>query len=83
MASLDSGEEPGPDNNASKIYWSESYQQLADLGCELEQTVTGFRDVQLADWSQAYLAARATSIYAGTSEIQRNIIAERGLGLPK
>jgi alkylation response protein AidB-like acyl-CoA dehydrogenase len=83
MASLDRGEEPGPDNNASKIYWSESYQQLADLGCELEQTVTGFRDVQLADWSQAYLAARATSIYAGTSEIQRNIIAERGLGLPK
>ena len=83
MASLDRGETPGPDNNASKVFWSETFQQLADLGLELEQSVPGFRDPSVVDWAQAYLLARATTIYAGTSEIQRNIIAERGLGLPK
>ena len=83
MGELDSGKEPGPDNNASKVFWSESFQALADLGLELETTVPGFRDPEIADWAQVYLAARATSIYAGTSEIQRNIVAERGLGLPK
>ena len=82
-ASLDRGETPGPDNNASKVFWSETFQQLADLGLELEQSVPGFRDPSVVDWAQAYLLARATTIYAGTSEIQRNIIAERGLGLPK
>lgn len=83
MASLDRGEEPGANNNASKVFWSETFQQLADLGLELEQTVPGFRDLRVADWGHVYLLARATTIYAGTSEIQRNIIAERGLGLPK
>ena len=83
MACLDRGEESGSDNNATKIYWSETFQQLADLGCKLEQTVQGFRDLSIADWKQTYLLARAATIYAGTSEIQRNIVAERGLGLPK
>jgi alkylation response protein AidB-like acyl-CoA dehydrogenase len=83
MASIDRGDGPGPDNNASKIFWSETFQQMADLGLELEQTVPGFRDPMVIDWAQTYLAARAATIYAGTSEIQRNIVAERGLGLPK
>jgi|TARA_B110000483_G_scaffold221374_1_gene277284 alkylation response protein AidB-like acyl-CoA dehydrogenase len=83
MAAIDRGESPGPDNNASKVFWSETFQQMADLGLELEQTVPGFRDPLTVDWAQMYLSARASTIYAGTSEIQRNIVAERGLGLPK
>ncbi|HXB47672.1 MAG TPA: acyl-CoA dehydrogenase family protein, partial [Streptosporangiaceae bacterium] len=34
-------------------------------------------------WQNVFLASRAGSIYSGTNEIQRNIIAERALGLPK
>lgn len=83
MAALDRGERPGPDSSASKVLWSETFQHLADLGAELEQTVPGLRDLTVADWGQTYVLSRATTIYAGTSEIQRNILAERGLGLPR
>lgn len=83
IEALDRGESPGPDSSASKVFWSETFQALADIGAELEATVPGFRDLDVADWSQTYLLARAATIYAGTSEIQRNIVAERGLGLPR
>jgi len=83
MTSLDRGETPGPDNSASKVYWSETFQAMAELGAELEAAVPDLRDPAVCDWAQTYLHSRATTIYAGTSEIQRNIIAERGLGLPK
>ena len=76
------GERPGPDNNATKVFWSETYQELADIGAEVDSLLVE-RPVGGKDWSQFYLEARAATIYAGTSEIQRNIIAERGLGLPR
>ncbi|MDA2989296.1 MAG: acyl-CoA dehydrogenase family protein [Actinomycetota bacterium] len=83
MSSIDRGDGPGAENNASKVFWSETFQEVADLGLELEQSVPGFRDALVVDWAHTYLAARASTIYAGTSEIQKNIVAERGLGLPK
>jgi len=76
------GARPGPDNNATKVFWSETYQELADIGAEVDSLLVE-RPVGGKDWSQFYLEARAATIYAGTSEIQRNIIAERGLGLPR
>jgi alkylation response protein AidB-like acyl-CoA dehydrogenase len=81
IEALDRGEPPGPQNSASKVFWSESFQELADLGAELEASVSGFGS--RADWSHLYVLSRAATIYAGTSEIQRNIVAERGLGLPR
>jgi len=76
------GEHTGPDTNATKVFWSETYQELADIGAEVDSLLVD-RPVGGKDWSQFYLEARAATIYAGTSEIQRNIIAERGLGLPR
>jgi alkylation response protein AidB-like acyl-CoA dehydrogenase len=60
-----------------KVTWSELWQQITDLG--LAGGCAEHRD----RWRHEFLDSRAATIYSGTSEIQRNIIAERVLGLPK
>jgi alkylation response protein AidB-like acyl-CoA dehydrogenase len=86
LAEIGSGQPPGIGNNATKVYWSETYQALGDLALQmrgLEPAATAELLDEEPDWFGFYLGSRAASIYAGTDEIQRNIIAERGLGLPR
>jgi len=85
LAEIGRGESPGIGNNATKVYWSETYQALGDLALEIRGIAPPAGNELLddePDWYDFYLASRASSIYAGTDEIQRTIIAERGLGLP-
>ena len=82
------GDPPGAEGSIVKLMWSETHQQVMDLAMDLlgprarlgpqESTAT-----QEGRWQRDYLWTRAETILAGTSEIQRNIIAERGLGLPR
>jgi len=60
-----------------KLYWSELWQDMTAAG--LGSGCAEHRD----QWRFKYLSSRASTIYSGTSEIQRNIIAERVLGLPR
>jgi alkylation response protein AidB-like acyl-CoA dehydrogenase len=60
-----------------KVTWSELWQELTGLAATLSCSA------HRAHWRHQYLESRAATIYSGTSEIQRNIIAERVLGLPK
>jgi alkylation response protein AidB-like acyl-CoA dehydrogenase len=80
LDALDRGAAGGPEANASKVYWSESYRRLCELGADL--AAAGFTESHDA-WMTEYYDSLATSIYAGTNEIQRNIVAERALVLPR
>jgi alkylation response protein AidB-like acyl-CoA dehydrogenase len=76
---LTGGGELGAESSVTKVFWS-------DLDVALHQTALEIRgsDGELADaWTDGLLFALGGQIYAGTNEIQRNIIAERLLGLPR
>ncbi|MDT5362758.1 MAG: hypothetical protein QOC69_4520 [Mycobacterium sp.] len=76
-----SGAEPGPEGNVTKLLLAEQSQHLTELGMDLagSAAVVGLTP-QLAT---TYLGNRAMTIAGGTSEITRNTIAERILGLPR
>jgi alkylation response protein AidB-like acyl-CoA dehydrogenase len=68
---------PGPEGSGSKLHWSEQNQRLTKLAMEI---LGGDDD---GYWGYQHLRSRGNTIEAGTSEILRNIIAERVLGLPR
>lgn len=86
-AGLGKGQIPGPEGSLLKMQWSEMGQRLAELALEIEGPYAALNLDSLdapdeGKWQHSYLAARGATIAAGTSEVQRNIVAERVLGLP-
>ena len=93
------GHHPGPDAAIGKLYWSEYHKIVTELAVDIYgaegMTISG-REPSSAfasddagapnttgSWVNTFLNARAGTIYAGSSQIQRNIIGEMVLGLPK
>jgi alkylation response protein AidB-like acyl-CoA dehydrogenase len=72
------GERIGPESSVNKIFWSE-------MDLAMHSTAMDMLGLQALDsgWVAGYLFSLAGPIYAGTNEIQRNIIGERVLGLPR
>jgi alkylation response protein AidB-like acyl-CoA dehydrogenase len=71
---------PGPEGSLGKWHWSEVSQSLTELAME----IAGPRAMLAEDeWTYRFLRARANSIEGGTTEILKNIVAERVLGLPR
>src|SRR6266496_1647047 len=71
---------PGPEGSVGKLYWSEANQRLTSLALELlgpDAQLTGDRAFWNGYWQYQQLRSRGNTIEAGTSEILRNIIAER------
>lgn len=93
------GHHPGPDGAVSKLYWSEYHREVTELAIDIlgaDAMVPSGRWPSSAfqaddagapnssgSWVGTFLNARAGTIYAGSSQIQRNIIGEMVLGLPK
>ncbi len=93
------GQQPGPEASIGKLFWSHYHQEVTEaavnlLGAEAmvdfgQGTRGGIGGPPIgtpntaANWVDSFLIARPGTIYAGTSEVQRNIVGERVLGLPK
>jgi alkylation response protein AidB-like acyl-CoA dehydrogenase len=82
------GSPPGPEGSVPKLQWAESNQRLQELAVEMQGAFGQLSQGEPAAaddayWQYGFLRSRANSIEGGTSEIQRNIIAERVLGLPR
>jgi alkylation response protein AidB-like acyl-CoA dehydrogenase len=99
LTQLRDGTEPGGAASVAKLYWSEYHVAATELALDIQgldglvpRGRGPLRAVRTDDpgapnssgsWLGAFLNARAGTIYAGTSEVQRNILAETVLGLPK
>ena len=79
---------PGPEGSIGKLLWSEPNQRLSEAALGMQgpsSQITSGSPWAIDDglWQYAFLRSKGNTIEAGTSEIQRNIIGERVLGLPK
>jgi alkylation response protein AidB-like acyl-CoA dehydrogenase len=97
LTQLERGEHPGAGGSITKLSYSEFEKRFMELALEIlgpygQLTKGAPQDFALdidtaigerGSWAYAYLWSRAGTIYAGSSEIQKNVIGERILGLPK
>jgi alkylation response protein AidB-like acyl-CoA dehydrogenase len=81
------GRQPGPEASAAKLFWSEYHKKLGEIAVGIEGSDALLRpageNYPTTAWENVFLSSRAGTIYSGTSEVQRNIIGERALKLPK
>jgi alkylation response protein AidB-like acyl-CoA dehydrogenase len=93
------GHHPGPDAAITKVWWSEHHRDITELAMDImgptglvaegRRPSSAFRTDDAgapnstASWQTVFLNSRAGTIYAGTNQIQRNIMGEMILGLPK
>jgi len=78
-----SGLEPGPEASVRKLIGAEHDQRVADFGLARCGQLGVYADGPAADWARSFLHTLCLTIAGGTSEVQRNVIGERLLGLPR
>jgi alkylation response protein AidB-like acyl-CoA dehydrogenase len=88
LSRLARGQEPGPEGSSLKLYWSEMSQRLHEVAMAvLGPAAPLWRGAEGnpgdGAWQRSWLYYHGASIWAGTNEIQRTIVGERVLGLPR
>jgi alkylation response protein AidB-like acyl-CoA dehydrogenase len=73
---------PGPEASVSKLQWATWHRSMANLGMDVVGPAS-LTFVDASDAARLFLFTRADTIYGGSNEIQRNVLGERVLGLPK
>jgi alkylation response protein AidB-like acyl-CoA dehydrogenase len=79
LSRLTRGIAPGPESSVTKLQWTDTTQHLSDVGLALEAEAAPLS----GPWQRQWLWSKAASIAGGTSEVQRTIIGDRMLGLPR
>jgi alkylation response protein AidB-like acyl-CoA dehydrogenase len=82
--------EPGPGASINKMFWSEYSQRFAEIIMNIRgadslvtQPTEDPADYSPDKWTANFLSTRSVTIWGGTAQVQRNIVGERVLGLPK
>jgi len=86
ISRVDAGETIGSEASFLRLLWTEMRQKIGHLGLEVLGSEAAFEGAETSGngrFQNTYFVSRADTIFAGTSQIQRNIIAERVLGLPR
>ena len=73
------GEDPGAEGSIQKLFGQEEEKRLFELAVDIQ----GSDGLSALRWANAFLSTRASTIGGGTSEVHRNKIAERVLGMPR
>ncbi|MBV9842138.1 MAG: acyl-CoA dehydrogenase [Sphingomonadaceae bacterium] len=79
VARMVAGEDPGAEGSIQKLFGQEEDKRLFELALDIQ----GAGGLTATSWANAYLSTRASTIGGGTSEVHRNKIAERVLGMPR
>ncbi len=83
MAEHDDGQAAGKDS-VSKLLWANWHRDLGELAMDIRgKSALVLTGGEFDEWQRLFLFSRADTIYGGSNEVQRNIIAERVLGLPR
>jgi len=77
------GAPPPREATITKLYWASWHRDLGELAMDVLGAASAVTDPRYHDLHNLFLWSRADTIYAGTNQIQRNIIAQRALGLPR
>jgi alkylation response protein AidB-like acyl-CoA dehydrogenase len=81
---VEGGRQAAGKDNVSKLLWANWHRELGEIAMDVQgKAGLALTDGDFDEWQRLYLFSRADTIYGGSNEIQRNIIAERVLGLPR
>jgi alkylation response protein AidB-like acyl-CoA dehydrogenase len=78
--------EPGPETSINKLYWATFHRSLGELAMDVlgaDATVVADGGYELSELQGLFLFSRADTIYGGSNQIQRNVLGEQVLGLPR
>jgi alkylation response protein AidB-like acyl-CoA dehydrogenase len=83
VSNLVAGGQVGFQGSVNKVFWSELDVAVHETALDLLDADSELRDGEHGGWADGYLFSLSGPIYAGTNEVQRNVVAERILGLPR